>query len=62
MQFNSALKIRENLSDTRIYDIETETWQLLKPNIECIPESRRSFGSCILGRGLLIMGGIRSRF
>ncbi|CAD8100009.1 unnamed protein product [Paramecium sonneborni] len=62
MQFNSALKIRENLSDTRIYDIENETWQQLKPNIENIPESRRSFGSCIIGRGLLVMGGIRSRF
>ncbi|CAD8088588.1 unnamed protein product [Paramecium primaurelia] len=62
MQFNSALKLRENLSDTRIFDLETETWQLLKPNIENIPESRRSFGSCIVGKGLIVMGGIRSRF
>ena len=34
----------------------------MKPNIENIPESRRSFGSCIVGKGLIVMGGIRSRF
>ncbi|CAD8082197.1 unnamed protein product [Paramecium sonneborni] len=62
MQYNAALRLRENLSDTRIFDLETQTWQLLKPNIENIPESRRSFGSCIVGKGLLVMGGIRSRF
>ena len=26
MQYNSALRLRENLSDTRIFDLETETW------------------------------------
>ncbi|CAD8093348.1 unnamed protein product [Paramecium sonneborni] len=62
MQYNSALRLRENLSDTRIFDLETQTWQLLKPNTENIPESRRSFGSCIVGKGLIVMGGIRSQF
>ncbi|CAD8175841.1 unnamed protein product [Paramecium pentaurelia] len=62
MQYNAALRLRENLSDTRIFDLETKTWQLLKPNYENIPESRRSFGSCIVGKGLIVMGGIRSKF
>lgn len=26
MQYNSALRLRENLSDTRIYDIDSATW------------------------------------
>lgn len=62
MQFNQQLKLRENLNDTRLFNIENGQWTLLKPNLEAIPDSRRSFGSCIVGRGLVIHGGIKSRF
>jgi hypothetical protein len=61
LHFNTELKLRENLSDTRIYNVETGIWTVLKPNLEHIPDSRKCFGSCIVGKGLLIYGGFKSR-
>lgn len=61
MPFNSRLKIRENLNDAKLLNLDTMSWINLKPNIEGIPDSRKCFGSCILARGLIIHGGLKSR-
>jgi hypothetical protein len=59
--FNAQLKLRECLCDTRIYNIETNEWKYLRPNSDFLPEARRSFGSCIVGKGMLVHGGLTNR-
>ncbi|KAM3130897.1 hypothetical protein pb186bvf_017009 [Paramecium bursaria] len=61
MPFNSRLKIRENLNDAKLLNLDTMQWINLKPNIEGIPDSRKCFGSCIVARGLIVHGGLKSR-
>lgn len=51
------MKQRECLCDCRVYNIDTGDWKYLRPNSDFMPEARRSFGSCIIGKGLLIHGG-----
>ncbi len=57
--FNSSLKMRECLSDLRLYNLDKNEWKLPRCYGDLI-ESRRNHGSCIISKFLFIIGGVGS--
>ena len=56
-KFNSAIKIRECLNDTRIFNPETNDWKFLK-SLGKIIEPRRNHSAAVNDRLLYVYGGI----
>jgi len=57
--YNTMLNIRECLNDVRAYDPHSQQWSYLKSSGEII-EARRNHVAVVVGKHLLVQGGISS--
>ena len=56
-KFNSAVKLRECLNDTRTFNPETNEWRFVK-SLGKILEPRRNHSAAVNNRILYVYGGI----
>ncbi|KAL4486350.1 hypothetical protein ABPG72_007136 [Tetrahymena utriculariae] len=58
-KYNKNVRIRECFSDCRIFNINTRQWTLVRQFGDFL-ESRRNHAACLVGKFLIIIGGVDS--